>query len=193
MRVALESGRSLLYATARWVDLQTQLDERLAKLKADGKKPTGDERARAKEAGRITGLLTPLSKYLLSESANRIAHDALQIHGGAGYMTEFVVERLVRDARITNIYEGTSQMQIVAAIGGVMRDTLGDFFASREEKRRIARVAAGLVEEGGTVILDGGSTVAAVAQELVGRSLHILTNSIPIAEILGDSRKVELT
>jgi DeoR/GlpR family transcriptional regulator of sugar metabolism len=61
------------------------------------------------------------------------------------------------------------------------------------EKRRIAAVAAGLVEENQTVILDGGSTVAAVARELAGRSLHVITNSLPIAEIFGDSRQVEIT
>ncbi len=61
------------------------------------------------------------------------------------------------------------------------------------EKRRIAAVVAGLIEENQTVILDGGSTVAAVARELAGRSLHVITNSLPIAEVFGDSRQVEIT
>ena len=65
---------------------------------------------------------------MLAEGSNKITYDALQIHGGTGYMREFKVERLVRDARITNIYEGTSQLQIVAAIGGVMNDILAEHF-----------------------------------------------------------------
>ncbi|MHB2155119.1 Acyl-CoA dehydrogenase C-terminal domain-containing protein [Calditrichota bacterium GD2] len=70
----------------------------------------------------------------MTEDANKIAYDALQIHGGAGYMREFNVERLVRDARITNIYEGTSQLQIVAAIGGVINDVLGKYFEEKEQQ-----------------------------------------------------------
>ena len=72
-----------------------------------------------KQAKKICDLLTPITKYILTESANKITYDALQIHGGAGYMKDFTIERLTRDARITNIYEGTSQLQIVAATGGV--------------------------------------------------------------------------
>jgi len=85
---------------------------------------------KSKEAVKITAFLTPLSKYLLSESANKIAYDSLQIHGGTGYMKEFSIERLFRDARITNIYEGTSQLQVVAASGGVINDVLGAYIES---------------------------------------------------------------
>jgi DeoR/GlpR family transcriptional regulator of sugar metabolism len=83
------------------------------------------------------------------------------------------------------------------AVAAQAHEDLFDFaresLRASEEKRRIARVAAGLVEEGQTVILDGGSTVAAVARELRGRSLHVITNSIPLAGILGDERLIELT
>jgi hypothetical protein len=75
-----------------------------------------------------------MTKYILTESANKISYDALQIHGGAGYMKDFTIERLTRDARITNIYEGTSQMQIVAAAGGVINDILADYFGQKEKK-----------------------------------------------------------
>ncbi len=132
MRVTLESNRSLLYSTARWVDLRERLEEQISRLKAEGK-PADELDARFKEASRITALLTPIAKYLLSESANRICYDALQIHGGAGYMKEFDIERLARDARITNIYEGTSQMQIVAATGGVINDVLATYFQKKAE------------------------------------------------------------
>ncbi|HUX92551.1 MAG TPA: acyl-CoA dehydrogenase family protein, partial [Ignavibacteriaceae bacterium] len=87
-----------------------------------------------KEATKVVTFLTPLTKYLLSESANKITYDALQIHGGTGYMKEFSVERLFRDARITNIYEGTSQMQIVAASGGAINDVLCEYLDEWEKK-----------------------------------------------------------
>jgi len=131
MRVTLESNRSLLYATARWVDLRDRLEEQFARLKTEGK-PFDEQSARFKETSKIAALLTPISKYVLSESANQICYDALQIHGGAGYMKEFDIERLVRDARITNIYEGTSQMQIVAATGGVINNILAEYFNKKE-------------------------------------------------------------
>ncbi len=133
MRVRLESDRSLLYATSKWVDLRDKLEEKIEHLKAEGK-DTSEDRARLKEVSKIAELLTPLTKYFLTEDANKIAYDALQIHGGAGYMREFNIERLVRDARITNIYEGTSQLQIVAAIGGVINDVLGKYFEEKQQK-----------------------------------------------------------
>ena len=132
MRVTLESNRSLLYSATRWVDLRERLEEQISRLKAEGK-PVDELNARFKEASRIAALLTPITKYLLSESANRICYDALQIHGGAGYMKEFDIERLARDARITNIYEGTSQLQIVAATGGVINDILATYFKKKAE------------------------------------------------------------
>ncbi len=132
MRVALESNRALLYSTAKWVDLAETLAERVEQLKQKDE-PYSDERKRMKKAVGISELLTPLTKYFLTESANRITYDALQIHGGTGYMKEFNIERHARDARITNIYEGTSQLQIVAAFGGVLRDVLGEDFDAREQ------------------------------------------------------------
>ncbi|MGD9897831.1 MAG: acyl-CoA dehydrogenase family protein [Calditrichaceae bacterium] len=133
MRVSLETNRSLLYATSKWVDLRNKLEEHIEHLKTEGK-PFAEESTRFKDASKIAALLTPITKYVLSEAANKIAYDSLQIHGGAGYMREFSVERLVRDARITNIYEGTSQLQIVAATGGVINDILVDYFSAKEQK-----------------------------------------------------------
>lgn len=150
MRVALESNRVLLYAAAKWVDIRNQLDERVTKLKAE-KQPFKKERERAKEASQVAGLLTAITKYLLTESANEITYDALQIHGGAGYMKEFSIERLARDARVTSIYEGTSQMQIVAAAGGITKDVLADYFTAHAAKPYngpLAALAAQLKEMG---------------------------------------------
>ncbi len=133
MRVTLESNRSLLYATAKWVDLRDKLEGKIERLKQE-RKPVEEDTERYKKASKVSALLTPLTKFILTESANQITYDSLQIHGGAGYMKEFTIERLARDARITNIYEGTSQLQIVAALGGVLNDLLADDFATKERK-----------------------------------------------------------
>jgi alkylation response protein AidB-like acyl-CoA dehydrogenase len=133
MRVSLETNRSLFYATSMWVDVQTKLEEHINKLKAEGKS-FSDENTRMRHAQKICDLLTPITKYVLTESANKISYDALQVHGGAGYMKDFNIERLTRDARITNIYEGTSQLQIVSAIGGVINDILSEHFDRKEKK-----------------------------------------------------------
>ena len=142
MRVLLESCRSLFYSAGMSVDIKEKLEEKIDKLKADGK-PFQEDNIRLKEATKIANLLTPMSKYIITEAANKITYDALQIHGGTGYMKEFSVERLARDARITNIYEGTSQLQIVAAIGGVVNDILKNYFkekASVEYKGGLQRL-----------------------------------------------------
>lgn len=133
MRVMLESNRSLFYHAATSVDWKEKLEERIEKLKAEGKQ-FADENVQLKYAIKVANLLTPMTKYILTECSNKITYDALQIHGGTGYMKEFRVERLARDARITNIYEGTSQLQIVAASGGVINDVLAEYFHEREQK-----------------------------------------------------------
>ncbi len=133
MRVTLESNRSLLYSTAKWVDRRNTLAEKVEQLKAEDKSYAG-ENTQLRQASKIADLLTPLTKYILTEAANKISYDALQIHGGAGYMKEFTIERITRDARITNIYEGTSQMQIVAAAGHVINDILQEYFQEKAKQ-----------------------------------------------------------
>ncbi len=119
MKIALEASRTLLYETSRFVDLKECYEhisetkpERAAEVKSEMKKYT-----------RLANLFTPMTKLHNTEAANKITYDGLQIHGGTGYMKEFNAERHYRDARITNIYEGTSQLQVVAAIGGVTSGT----------------------------------------------------------------------
>ncbi len=148
MRVNLEANRSLFYSTCVWLDRKEKYEEEVDKLKSL-KQPFSEMNEKLKEATKIVTLLTPVTKYVLSESANKITYDSMQIHGGTGYMKEFMVERLARDARITNIYEGTSQMQIVAAAGGVINDVLSDYFndwAKREYKGSLANLLTNLLE-----------------------------------------------
>jgi alkylation response protein AidB-like acyl-CoA dehydrogenase len=131
MKVAIEAGRTLLYETARFVDLKECLEEYSDKHPED----KGDIIEEKKKSAKIAGFLTPVVKAYATEMANKAASDAIQIHGGTGYMKEFNAERHFRDARITNIYEGTTQLQVVAAIGpitsGVARALLDDYDKAR--------------------------------------------------------------
>lgn len=114
MRVDVQAIRSLLYETSRYVDVYKNYQQ-----VSEERKLEKDERQEMKAYQRLADIFTPLLKFYSSEYCNRIAYDALQIHGGAGFMKDFPIERIYRDARITTIYEGTSQLQVVAAIRGV--------------------------------------------------------------------------
>jgi 3-(methylthio)propanoyl-CoA dehydrogenase len=120
-RVQLAAARALLYETTRYVDLR---DEHEWHVEHGGEDLPAGARERAKVFSRIAGVLTPLSKAFCAEMANQVAYEGLQVHGGTGYMKDFNAERLARDARITNIYEGTTQLQHVAAVGGVVQRVL---------------------------------------------------------------------
>lgn len=134
MRVSIEAARALLYETALIVDTKEVLEQRIEQLqraaKAGEAAPAGPDddlkalRAELKKATRLAALFTPLAKACCTEMANAVTYDSLQVHGGSGYMRDFAVERHARDARITNIYEGTTQLQVVAAIGGILGGTL---------------------------------------------------------------------
>ena len=134
MKVAIEASRALMYETALIVDTKEVLEHRIAQLQAAEKAgealPEGPDtdlkalRAELKTYTRLAALTTPLAKACATEMANQVAYDSLQVHGGSGYMRDFAVERHARDARITNIYEGTTQLQVVAAIGGILGGTL---------------------------------------------------------------------
>lgn len=111
MKARLDAARSLLYETSRNVDMSGQFTE-LARERT----LTPEERAESKIFAKKADALTPIVKGIGSEIANRNAYDCVQVHGGSGYMRDYVCERLYRDARITSIYEGTTQLQVVAAI-----------------------------------------------------------------------------
>ena len=114
MKAKLDASRSLLYETCRFVDLYKSLD-RISK-----ERPlTPDERNEMKFYQRLADVFTPLLKGMASEYCNQMAYDAIQIHGGSGFTKDYPVERIYRNARITSIYEGTTQLQVVAAIRGV--------------------------------------------------------------------------
>jgi len=119
MKSKLDASRSLLYETARFVDMYKAWFH-ISKERSLEK----EERQEMKKYQQLAEAYTPLAKGLASEICNRIAYDALQIHGGSGFMKDYPIERIYRDARITSIYEGTTQLQVVAAIAGIARGTL---------------------------------------------------------------------
>ena len=111
MKAKVEASRSLMYETSRYVDIYKSLDQ-IAKTRT----LTPEERQESKRYSRLADALTPITKGMTSEFANQNAYDSIQIHGGSGFMRDYTCERLYRDARITSIYEGTTQLQVVAAL-----------------------------------------------------------------------------
>ncbi len=147
MKARLDASRSLLYETARNVDITSCFDE-LARRRT----LTPEERQEAKAFSRVADALTPIVKGMGSEICNRNTYDAIQVHGGSGYMKDYTCERLYRDARITSIYEGTTQLQVVAAIryatNGFYSTLLDDYLSGEVSQAmapirdRIAKMAA---------------------------------------------------
>ncbi len=118
MKAKLDAGRSLLYMTARYVDIYKALEDI-----ARERKLTPEERKEMKQYSRLADAFTPLAKGMNSEYANQNAYDAISIHGGSGFIMEYKSQRLFRDARIFSIYEGTTQLQVVAAIRYITNGT----------------------------------------------------------------------
>jgi len=125
MRARADATRAMLYETARYVDIYKALDDI-----ARERKLTPDERKEQKHYAKLADAFTPMGKGMSTEFANRNTYDAIQVHGGSGFMKDYTCERLYRDARITNIYEGTTQLQVVAAIRHV---TTGTYLARLRE------------------------------------------------------------
>lgn len=118
MKGKLDAGRALLYQTARYVDIYKALDDISRERKL-----TPEERQEFKKYSKLADAFTPMGKGMTTEYANQNAYDAIQVHGGSGFMKDYACERIYRDARITNIYEGTTQLQVVAAIRHVTTGT----------------------------------------------------------------------
>ncbi len=129
MKAKLDAGRSLLYTTARYVDVYKALEDI-----ARDRTLTPEERQEMKKYSRLADAFTPLAKGMNSEYANQNAYDSISVHGGSGFIMEYKCQRLYRDARIFSIYEGTTQLQVVAAIRyitngtylGIIREMLAD-------------------------------------------------------------------
>lgn len=190
MRIAIEAARALVYETSRICDLENNnlrvLEVNPPSDKAELKRRKQD----ARTLKRLNGMLTPMSKYYASEMCVCVANDALQVLGGSGYMRDYPVERHLRDARITTIYEGTSQMQVVAAVRGVCSGA----FEKHVEKYEQHEYADESLDElknklaqGKQLVLDG---VAFVKQrgvdymDLYGRKLVDAASDVLIGHLL---------
>jgi alkylation response protein AidB-like acyl-CoA dehydrogenase len=177
MRIWLEAARALTYETARMCDLE---NNNLRVLETNPPKDPAELKKRkelARSLKRLNGMLTPMSKYYASEMCVKLAYDAIQVLGGSGYMKDYPVERYYRDARITTIYEGTSQLQVVAAVRGVCSGAFERRVEEMEQANHadpdLESLKASLVEAKG-LVLKGVSFVkekGAEYMDLVGRKL----------------------
>lgn len=118
MKAKLDASRAILYQTSRYVDIYKTLEDISRERKL-----TGDERKEMKKFSRLADAFTPLGKGMTSEFANQSAYDCVSVHGGSGFIMEYKAQRLLRDARIFSIYEGTTQLQVVAAIRYITNGT----------------------------------------------------------------------
>ncbi|MCQ2269472.1 MAG: acyl-CoA dehydrogenase family protein [Bacteroidaceae bacterium] len=128
IKAKLDAGRALLYQTARYVDIYKALDDI-----ARERKLTPEERQEQKKYAKLADAFTPLAKGMNSEYANQNGYDCIQVHGGSGFMLEYACQRIYRDARITSIYEGTTQLQVVAAIRYVTTGLYSQVIADYEQ------------------------------------------------------------
>ncbi len=153
MKAKLDASRSLLYETSRYVDLYKTYN-----FIAEERTLEKEEREEMKYYQRLADIFTPLLKGISSEYCNQIAYDSLQIHGGSGFMKDYPIERIYRDARITSIYEGTTQLQVVAAIRGVTAGgylkRIREFEAQdiKPELHNYRRILIGMTEEYETAV-----------------------------------------
>jgi alkylation response protein AidB-like acyl-CoA dehydrogenase len=118
IKAKLDASRAILYETARFVDIYKTLEDIEKERKLDE-----NEKAELKKYKKLADAFTPLGKAMNTEYANQNTYDCIQVHGGSGFMKDYACERIYRDARITNIYEGTTQLQVVAAIRHVLTGT----------------------------------------------------------------------
>lgn len=167
IKAKLDAGRALLYQTARYVDIYKALEDI-----ARDRKLTPEERAEMKKYSKLADAFTPLAKGMNSEYANQNGYDCIQVHGGSGFMLEYACQRIYRDARITSIYEGTTQLQTVAAI----RYVTNGFYSSVIEDYAQMPVAPELEDIKARVAAMAGKFNASVAlvKEAENQEVHDL-------------------
>jgi alkylation response protein AidB-like acyl-CoA dehydrogenase len=198
MRAEIQATRALVFEAGLWVDRKNAYE----RLKAQGKL-SAEGREQLKEADRLAAVLTPLAKYHATEMGNRVCYEAMQVHGGTGYMLEFNVQRHFRDIRVTSIYEGTSQLQIVAATSGLLGHTLDGLLndmASQDYGRELAALKSQLDEA--TALLnrsidhmkeqDDRELVDYYAADLADMAIYVLTSWLTLRQAHSTERKRKL-
>ena len=187
MKAKLDAGRSLLYQTARYVDIYKALED----IQRD-RKLEPEERNELKKYTRLADAFTPLAKGMNSEYASQNAYDAISIHGGSGFIMEYKSQRLYRDARIFSIYEGTTQLQVVAAIRyitngtylGVIREMLESPVSDElhQLQQRVAKLTD-LYEQSVNAVKEQGSQEV---QDFLARRLYDMTAEIVMSLLILD-------
>ncbi|MDO5446909.1 MAG: acyl-CoA dehydrogenase family protein [Prevotellaceae bacterium] len=183
MKARLDAGRAILYETARYVDIYKSLDDISKQRKLEM-----EERQEMKKYTRLADALTPIAKGMTSEYANQNAYDAIQVHGGSGFIMEYKCQRLYRDARIFSIYEGTTQLQVVAALRYITNGTYLSLMKEMMEGIDSPIVADGIAkyEE---AIDKVKSFESQKALDFLGRSLYDMTGNLLLNIILLNDEK----
>ncbi|MCQ2134044.1 MAG: acyl-CoA dehydrogenase family protein [Bacteroidales bacterium] len=191
MKAKLDAGRSLLYQTSRYVDIYKALED----IQRD-RKLTAEERDELKKYSRLADAFTPMAKGMNSEYANQNAYDAISVHGGSGFIMEYKSQRLFRDARIFSIYEGTTQLQVVAAIRYITNGTYVNIIKEMLENE-VSENLQGLKERTAQMLEKLETAIATVkehanqdVQDFLGRRLYNMTGDIIMSLlILSDATK----
>jgi alkylation response protein AidB-like acyl-CoA dehydrogenase len=200
MKIAIEAARALTYEASRSCDLENNNLRVLEFNPPSDKDELKQRKADARNLKRLNGMLTPMCKYYASEMCVRVTNDAIQVLGGSGYMTDYPVERHFRDARITTIYEGTSQLQIVAAVRGVCSGAFEKRVEELEQREYTDKPLHELkqkLDEAKRLVLEGIASVkqkGADYMDLCGRRLvdsaaAVLIGHLFLAQAAGNERK----
>ena len=185
MKAKLDASRAILYQTSRYVDIYKTLEDISRERKL-----TGDERKEMKKYSRLADAFTPLGKGMTSEFANQSAYDCVSVHGGSGFIMEYKAQRLLRDARIFSIYEGTTQLQVVAAIRyitngtylNIMKEMLAEEVSETVKPLldRIAKCVDLYAEAVDKVKADNDQA----EHDFLGRRLYNMTGDIILSQLL---------
>ena len=205
MKIAIEASRALLYETSRVVDAEIGYAKRFETSRPEDKAEAKQLKNDSRKYRRYAGMLTPMSKYFCSEMCNTVAYDSIQVLGGSGYMRDYACERHARDARITTIYEGTSQLQVVAAVRGVCSGTaerlmtelaeqqydteISDLLVTLAKGRELLKESVVYVKEQGHEYMDlYGRAVVDIAIDLIngyffcGQASTKVDMQVPVAD-----------
>ncbi len=204
MQIAIEAERSLAYETARIFDLENNTNRLLEQKPCtldEAEKKAFKQQSRAYK--RLNAMLTPMSKYYGSEMCIEVTNKAVQVLGGSGYIKDYAAERYLRDARITSIYEGTSQLQVVAAIrgvtSGVFENYVADFEKKSYEKPLLEELKNALIEDRKKIVeavefakSKGGAFVELIARQLVDAAMSVIIGHYFLAQGAKNDRKMRV-
>ena len=203
MRIALEAARAFVYDASTTCDLENNNLRMMESGKVTDKAKLKERKGLARTLKRLNGMLTPMAKYYASEMCIEVANTAIQVLGGSGYMTDYPAERYLRDARITTIYEGTSQLQIVAAVrgvcSGVFERRVGEFEEKTyddpllgELKEKLLAAKSRILEAVAYVKERGNTYMDLSGRRLVDSALTVLIGHLLLGQAAVNERKVRV-